>query len=80
MPRKTCRYQARVKKKLLNNFNVFSDGSLRNGKGSHWKVGGFGIWWPKAEGELGQDDLSEEEKNFMRGEASKEGTLLRGGT
>ena len=29
------------------NPNVYGDGSLKNpGVGSHWMVGGFGVWWP----------------------------------
>ena len=25
--------------------NVYSDGSVKNPRGLHWKVGGVGVWW-----------------------------------
>ena len=42
---------AACEQKAPERINMYSDGSVRNGRGQHWKVGGFGVWWPKDPGD-----------------------------
>ena len=57
---------------------MYSDGSMRNGRGQRWKVGGFGVWWPKDFGDKNHHGLNQTEADFMQGEIKNNGTLLWG--
>jgi hypothetical protein len=43
--------------------NVYSDGSVKNPRGLHWKVGGVGVWWKNRN--LDDEPVTETEEKFM---------------
>ena len=52
--------------------NVYTDGSLKNPRGNRWRIGGFGIWWPRKAGEEPHEP-DDDEYMFMHIEGDDKG-------
>ena len=46
--------------------NVFSDGSVKNPRSTHWQIGGVGVWWPDRK--IATDPLEKNELRYMASE------------
>ena len=46
--------------------NVYSDGSVKNPKSTHWQIGGVGVWWPDRR--ITTELLEQNEIRFMNSE------------
>ena len=56
--------------------NVYTNGSLKNGKVVNCQIGGFGVWWPGRRGDV--VPRSKNETKFMHAEQEEEGLMQWG--
>ena len=65
------------KEETPESINTYTDGSIKNAKVNHWKIGGVGVWWPHVKGEIaGRHELNEDELYVMHVDESNKGMML----